>query len=186
MVRYKRPRKRIPLSERFWPKVRKTTGCWEWIGGRSASGYGSLRDGHSRPVNAHRLSWQLTYGIAPPADLWVLHACDNRLCVRPDHLFLGSAAENSADMTKKGRAASGARNSKRLYPWTIQRGEDNGHAKLTGANVEAIRMACARGERQRDIAQKFGISQSQVSNLVRGSQWRHLANAAAYDREGGK
>lgn len=86
---------------RFWAKVRKSDGCWEWIGGRSKRGYGVFGV-NRRPTYAHRISFGLANG---PYDLsfHVLHRCDNECCVRPDHLFLGTHSDNMLDMIAKGR-----------------------------------------------------------------------------------
>lgn len=85
----------------FWTKVRKTDGCWEWTGSRTNKAYGQFYDG-LRGVRAHRYSWEIEHG-AIPSGACVLHRCDDPICVRPDHLFLGSHAENMADMTTKRR-----------------------------------------------------------------------------------
>lgn len=91
-------------SERFWKKVRKSKGCWTWTGSKSRHGYGQLRTGRGkgRLELAPRISWRLANGPIPDG-LCVLHKCDNPPCVRPSHLKLGTMADNSADMVRKGR-----------------------------------------------------------------------------------
>lgn len=94
-------RKLIPPEIRFWKYVNKTDSCWEWIGARRRDGYGRIRVGNFFEA-AHRFSWELVYGDIP-SDLCVLHRCDVRFCVNPDHLFLGTNRDNIDDMVKKGR-----------------------------------------------------------------------------------
>ena len=92
-------------DDRFWAKVEKTDGCWLWTGAISGgTGYGGFA-WELKPhlqTGAHRASWLLHNGEIPEG-LWVLHHCDNRRCVRPDHLFLGTAKDNHTDMLVKGR-----------------------------------------------------------------------------------
>lgn len=98
----------MTLAERFWAKVRKSKGCWEWTGAKQHNGYGFIHTGGHvirRPLRAHRASWELHYGPIP-AGLWVLHRCDNPSCVRPDHLFLGSRSDNMKDCAAKGRVCT--------------------------------------------------------------------------------
>lgn len=89
------------IEDRFWAKVDRGGECWRWTAGCDSSGYGSLRVEHAK-ISAHRLSWQLHHGPIPPGQN-VLHRCDNPRCVRPSHLFLGTQADNIADMLAKGR-----------------------------------------------------------------------------------
>lgn len=91
-----------PPSVRFWRMVEKTSGCWPWIGSRDRrSGYGQFRL-NGRVAKAHRWAYEDAYGPLSK-DAKVLHRCDNPCCVRPDHLFVGSQADNVADMLAKGR-----------------------------------------------------------------------------------
>jgi hypothetical protein len=118
---------------KFWAKVRKAAGCWEWIADRTAKGYGRKRWG-SRVVLAHRLSWELANGPIP-AGLSVCHHCDNPPCVRPSHLFLGTARENVRDMVQKGR-----RPGWRSHSWATEPLRSHcikGHP-FVGANVEMV------------------------------------------------
>lgn len=97
--------------ERFWAKVRKSdNGCWEWTANGNNYGYGKLRvgsrtDGSRRSIRAHRLAYELACGPIP-VGMNVCHRCDNRRCVRPDHLFLGTTQDNIRDRVAKGRSSN--------------------------------------------------------------------------------
>lgn len=132
--------------------------CWPWTGARKDSGYGVLSIG-GRLVRAHRAAWEAANGLIPEG-LCVCHRCDNPPCCNPAHLFLGTYADNNRDMARKGRAAGGSR----------LRGDRHHRARLSDAAVAAIRSRHANGETQRRLAAEFGISTSQLHNIVRGKQ----------------
>jgi hypothetical protein len=149
------------VVDRFVLRTKKATnGCVLWSGGQ-IRGYGSFNvDGKTR--KAHRIAYELFVGPIPTG-MMVLHNCphgDDRLCVNPAHLWVGTNDQNMADMVKKNRQAR-------------QRGENHGGAKLTRSDVDEIRRRCGRGDTQTEVATAFGVDQSHVSNIVRGKLWSH-------------
>jgi HNH endonuclease/CENP-B N-terminal DNA-binding domain len=156
-------RKQTPIHERFWPKVEKHDECWEWIGAKKNNGYGFLRipglNGKPLDWGAHRISWSLHFGEIPK-EKHVLHKCDNRSCVNPKHLFLGTNKDNVDDKMKKGRHHSLDR-------------EHNPRAKLTTKLVIEIRNKYSSGKvRQIDLATEYGIGQTTVSQICRNETWK--------------
>lgn len=136
-------------------------GCWEWAGGISGNGYGHFvvqRDGRIVNLATHRLSYTLTFG-AIPAGLCVLHRCDNKPCVRPSHLFLGTIQDNVRDQQRKGRKG---------------RGEAGGNAKLTNAQALEIRSELAAGVSQHSLGRRFGVSRSTVDLIGRRVTFSHI------------
>lgn len=165
---------------RFAAKVDSSGDCHVWTAGLSTDGYGQFRPGGTHPVvPAHRVAWVLATGD-DPGDRLVLHRCDNRRCVRVEHLFLGTPAENSADMVAKGRQYQGPTWwQRRGVPSPLEdrrpaRGERQHLAKLTDDAVRAIRRRHAAGETQQALADEFGVSQRAVSAVVRRVTWRHV------------
>lgn len=149
-------------EERFWAKVRKgdDSQCWEWVGSRAKAGYGTF--GLDRgTVTAHRFSWEMRNGPIPDG-MFVCHRCDNRACVNPSHLFLGSAADNNTDMWTKGRASGGSV------------GERNHRALLTDDDVRDIRRRADAGEGRRSIAATYGVHKDTVGAVITGKNWRHV------------
>ena len=162
------------LVERFHKYVRKTDGCWEWTGSK-LKGYGRLYH-NGRLVATHRLSWTIHYGPVPDA-IYVCHKCDNRGCVRPSHLFLGTHSDNIRDSVRKGRHGS-QRNPHLLdalqpHPEQRARGERSGRHKLTNRAVHEIR-ALAGTLPIRLIAERYAIDRTHAYKIIRRELWTHL------------
>lgn len=142
--------------KRFWEKVDKSGECWLWTAGLDKHGYGQFWDGR-RQARAHRIAYALER--AGPGDRRVLHRCDNPPCVNPAHLFLGTMADNSADMVEKGRSAKGERHSQ---------------AVLTEALVCEMRRSHALGYSMRQVAKDFGVNNGTAYYALTGRTWRHI------------
>jgi predicted XRE-type DNA-binding protein len=142
--------------------------CWEWKSSLYPNGYGQVWF-EGRMQKAHRVVYELVIGPIPEGEGYhgtcVCHTCDNRKCVNPDHLFLGSHDENMHDMKSKGRAPR-------------MQGEAHGQSKLTADQVREIRRLSEEGLTQRAIANRFGISRPHVSYIVNGKYWAHLDSPA--------
>lgn len=163
----------MSIAERFWSKVRKSDWCWVWIGQRSRYGYGVLEIARHvsgkrqrRIYKAHRISFTLYNGPIPDG-FEVCHHCDNPPCVRPDHLFLGTHAENMRDMVRKGRHWL------RHRPGQMQ-GERNPAATISEAQALEIRQMVSEGARQSEVARLFDVSISIVSRIVNRKTWGHV------------
>jgi hypothetical protein len=162
---------RAEYIARFYSRVDQSViGCHEYRGGFFNDGYGSFWF-EGTDWRAPRFAWFIVHGPIPDGML-VCHRCDNPPCVRLDHLFLGTVADNTRDMIRKGR--------KPIYTgeawherWKVdRRGDRSGSAKLTWPEVRAIRAAAASGERYRSIAARFGIGIANTSSIVRGHTWQ--------------
>jgi hypothetical protein len=184
----------VPLETRFLAKVDKDGPapehvpelgrCWVWTAATNWKGYGFLsrRTGEQRSTLAHRISWELAVGPIPEG-LNVLHKCDRPSCCRPEHLFLGTLADNNRDMTAKGRHAKsghpgfkrGDEHWARKTPDSVARGESSGGALITDETVRTIRNMAENGVQQKFIANKLGVSKYIVSRVVRRETWRHVA-----------
>lgn len=155
------------VAERFWSKVDKSDNCWLWTAG-TIKGYGAFgmkKRGSWGWTAAHRIAYLLEYGEIPNG-LFVCHRCDNRRCVNPKHLFVGTPKDNSQDALKKSRLKSG---------WHLRgadKGERNPRAKLTRKDVDTIRSRYAAGDvTQKSLAKEFGVVRSHIGQIVRGEQW---------------
>jgi hypothetical protein len=150
---------------RFWSKVNQNgpvhpilkTKCWLWVANENGKGYGGFKL-NGKMTSAHRASWLIHHGREATA--CVLHKCDNRRCVNPDHLFEGTAQDNANDMVQKGRSTVG---------------EVNPASKLNKKDVTEIRKLYSTGNHsQRELAGIYGVSQMQISYVTRRKQWNHV------------
>lgn len=157
------------LEDRFWWRVDKSDDCWIWTGyTHPQRGYGQIGIGRRDEglIETHRLSYELANGPIPEG-MMVLHSCDVRACVNPDHLRVGTHRENMDDMVSRGRNH-------------IPSGVSNGNAKLTTDQVEGIREQYSRNYEKikrgwrsnaRELARQHGITEQYVSQIARG-KWR--------------
>ncbi len=156
------------ISERLWSRVDKSTGandCWLWQGATVRGLYGQIRrdpvgnEIRGKKTTTHRVAWELAYGPIP-SGMEVCHRCDNPKCVNPAHLWLGTHAENQADMMIKGRAA---------------RGERSGTARLNTKQVAIIKHLLKTGACDiADISTLVGVSKSTIDAIKHQKTWRHI------------
>lgn len=145
---------------RFEANVQKSDGCWVWMGRLTRRGYGSVLSARPkrRAMAAHRISWELYRGPIPEGML-VLHRCDYPPCVNPDHLFLGTVADNNRDMVEKGRSTRGERHPK---------------ARLKACDVLEIRRLSESGATNQAVATMFGVSDSTIDAIRNRRRWNHV------------
>lgn len=153
------------VQARFWAKVNKNgpiqphmdTPCWEWIAGPYTYGYGLFWYGEEN-FGAHKFSWLMHNGATN--SLYVCHKCDNKKCVNPTHLFLGTNQENQLDLIEKGRIHN--------------QGADHPQAVLTEEIVRSIRIEAASGTIQRHLAAKYGVTRANISAIVTRRSWPNV------------
>ena len=161
---HQNPQNYLSIIERF--KIHETNECIEWNGYIDNNGYGGLfkrtKEFGRVYLLAHRLSYLLAFKHHPN-DLFVCHKCDNRVCINPKHLFLGTAYDNNIDKIKKGRSNSGN-----------QRHENNGAAKLLNHQVRTIKEMISMGYTGKFLAFKFNVSESTISSIKQQKTWINL------------
>lgn len=156
------------MSDKFWAKVDVSChgDCCEWRGAIMKNGYGVC--GMLGEHLAHRVAWRLTFGDIPRG-MFVCHKCDNRKCCNPEHLFLGTAKDNSMDMAAKGRSVY------QRNPWKCKRGKDSHLSKrrwalpspyiLSQEEEDLITSALGHGVTQVVLARLFGVRQTLISRI---------------------
>lgn len=150
----------MSVEERFWLQTNRlgNNDCWEWTGAFYATGYGEITV-NGKNEHAQRVSWLINVGEIPDG-LHVLHECDNRACVNPSHLFLGTNLENIEDKVKKGRQ---------------RKGSDVPTSKLNDDLVRKIRQYKADGYSLNQLSSMFGIAIGQLSMIVNRKAWKHVS-----------
>lgn len=133
--------------------------CWPWMMYTNRGGYGVVMFRGS-PTMAHRVIFEAANGPIPKG-LYILHKCDNRICCNPNHLFMGTIADNNADKMAKGRHRG-------------PRGTGHPLSKITEADVISIREKYKNGHTQVMLAREFGVHQTKISEIVRGLAWKHV------------
>ena len=141
--------------------------CWEWKGAIAVSGYGVFNTG-GKTEYAHRIAWSLAAGRDIPKGLVVRHKCDNRSCCNPNHLEIGTHADNSRDAYERGRGI---------------KGETVHGCKLSRQEVVEVHRMLADGVLQKDIAKKFGVYQSTISDICTGNAWGWLRDEESKESE---
>lgn len=147
--------------ERFWKNIKFSDSnieCWEWVGRKSYKKYGIMKI-NSRNVQAHRFSYELHSGKEVPENMLVCHTCDNPSCVNPNHLFLGTIADNNADRDKKGRKALG---------------EKCGKSKLLEEDIRCIRQMFSLGYSDSEISKYFSVWHTTIRAIRIGRCWSHV------------
>jgi hypothetical protein len=150
-------------ARRFYSKIKKSRGCWFWLGHRGANGYGHFRwrVNGSRCYYAHRFSYAYHIG-AIPEGMHVCHKCDNPGCVNPDHLFIGTAKDNQRDASRKGRKVGNPA------------GRPVGGSKLTPEQAIQIRAELGAGFSKKLIAKRYKVSTGTILNIQRGITFKEV------------
>lgn len=165
----------LDFAAKFWARVEKSDGCWTWIGWVSPYGYGNFGSGKDgMPRMSHRISFVLTHGRALNVGEFVLHSCDNRRCVNPAHLRVGTLRDNYHDAKSRNRHSAGERHGLVKNRTLAARGEATNHTKITADQVREIRALAAAGVRRQKLAEDFNITRANVGFIVRRYTWAHV------------
>lgn len=154
------------VKVRFWSKVKKTDGCWLWVGGaRNPAGYGQFKF-NGKQIAAHRFSYAVTHNDDPQGFV-ICHHCDNPQCVNPDHIYKGTATDNAADRENRGRSNRPV-------------GENRSDTKLTNAQVLRMRELYSNGEQSiYGLSSKFGVVAQNVHEIVTGKLYKSVGGPIA-------
>lgn len=156
----------------FWARVTKSDGCWNFSP-TNKHGYGRFTAETGKRWQAHRYAWTDVNGPIPDG-LFVCHACDNKACCNPAHLWLGTAADNNRDKIEKGREARGENSPYRKNIESFPKGSETYNAKLTEDVVREIRALAATGVGIRTLARQFGVARMTARRVVMKETWKHV------------
>lgn len=162
----------------FWHLVKEDpSGCWIWQGNVDSHGYGRFYIKGSGTWKAHRLAMQFALDRTLAITELVCHHCDVPLCVNPDHLYIGTAADNARDRFARNRSPVGDDHPSRRYIHLRPRGERHGMAKITDSQASVVKRLLLDGHTQRAISEQTGVSLHTVRKISSGKQWTHVAPA---------
>lgn len=150
--------RKTPLMQRFWTKVQipeTPDGCWLWTASTNTSGYGQIINDFGKMKLASHISYEI-YNGAIPDRLQVLHTCDNPLCVNPNHLWLGTHADNMQDRHDKGRDSM-----RKGHP-------SHPHRKMTKENIQRAKELYQNGMTQKEIAILMGVHKMTINRAIAG------------------
>lgn len=157
------------FAERFWAKVVRSDGCWEWSGARGRPSAYGLVQMNRKLKKAHRVAYELAVGPIPPG-FFVCHRCDNPPCCRPDHLFVGDASANQRDSFAKGRSKAREQHPRRSF-------------KVIGPDGRVIESTNLRA-----FCASRGLDRAALTRVLAGAQWHHhgyrVTPVGAVDRMG--
>lgn len=166
LVKKKSIQLHLKTKERLLERIKINKDCWEWQGGKSCEGYGTCGIGYGAQT-AHRASY-LAFKGEIPKGLFICHHCDNKSCINPDHLYAGTAKDNSRDAVERGLQPRGP------CPAKSRKGILNCHAKLDEEKIKYIRFICDNGFKKSEISKFFNVHYSTIKNIASRKTWKHV------------